>query len=100
MTLKENIRAILECNFPGIKNEIIDVAVERIMEISYIQKPGAEKFNREEKDIFLTAMKKEKETCADIHKRFENGEFGFVPEINLVEVCESIERKVKKALWE
>lgn len=34
MTYKENIRAILECNFNGFKDEIIDAACDRILEQS------------------------------------------------------------------
>lgn len=33
MTKEENIRAILECNFAGFKDENIDTAVSRIMEL-------------------------------------------------------------------
>ena len=33
MTYKENIKAILECNFTGFKDEIIDTACDRIIEI-------------------------------------------------------------------
>lgn len=33
MTREENIRAILECNFAGFKDDIIDIAVKRISEI-------------------------------------------------------------------
>ena len=29
----KNVRAILECNFAGFKDEIIDVAVDRIMSL-------------------------------------------------------------------
>ena len=32
MTHKENIKAILECNFAGFKEEIIDSACDRILE--------------------------------------------------------------------
>ena len=34
MTREQNIRAILETNFTGFKDEIIDVAVENIMSLS------------------------------------------------------------------
>ena len=34
MTREENIRAILECNFSGFKDEIIDIAVKNIMSLS------------------------------------------------------------------
>lgn len=33
MTYKENVRAILECNFVGFKEEIIDAATQRICEL-------------------------------------------------------------------
>lgn len=33
MTYKENIKAILECNFAGFKDEIINTACDRILEI-------------------------------------------------------------------
>ena len=33
MTYEENVRAILECNFAGFKDEIIDRAVKMIMEL-------------------------------------------------------------------
>ena len=33
LTTKENIRAILECNFAGFKDEYIENALDRIMEI-------------------------------------------------------------------
>ena len=33
MTKEENIRAILETNFVGFKNELIDIVVNRIMEL-------------------------------------------------------------------
>lgn len=33
MTYKDNITAILECNFPGFKQEIIDNACNRILEL-------------------------------------------------------------------
>ena len=33
LTTKENIRAILECNFAGFKDEYIEIALDRIMEI-------------------------------------------------------------------
>lgn len=34
MTYKENVTAILECNFAGFKQEIIDIAVDCIMTLS------------------------------------------------------------------
>lgn len=34
MTREENIRAILECNFSGTKEELIDIAVKNIMALS------------------------------------------------------------------
>lgn len=34
MTREENIRAILECNFSGTKEELIDIAVKSIMALS------------------------------------------------------------------
>ena len=37
MTNKENIKAILECNFAGFKNEIIDIATERILSLEQQQ---------------------------------------------------------------
>ncbi len=37
MTLEENIRAILECNFTGYKDEIIDIAIKNIMSLSDIE---------------------------------------------------------------
>lgn len=33
MTREENIRSILECNFSGFKDEIIDVAVNAILNL-------------------------------------------------------------------
>lgn len=33
LSTKENIRAILECNFAGFKDEYIEIALNRIMEI-------------------------------------------------------------------
>lgn len=33
MSYEENVRAILECNFAGFKDEIIDRAVKMIMEL-------------------------------------------------------------------
>lgn len=33
LSTKENIRAILECNFAGFKDEYIEIALDRIMEI-------------------------------------------------------------------
>ncbi len=33
MTREENIRAILECNFAGFKDDIIDIAVKKICEL-------------------------------------------------------------------
>jgi hypothetical protein len=33
MTYEENVRTILECNFAGFKDEIIDRAVKLIMEL-------------------------------------------------------------------
>ena len=33
MTYEENVRAILECNFVGFKEEIIDTATQRICEL-------------------------------------------------------------------
>lgn len=35
MTLKENIKAILECNFAIAKEEVIEAATRRIMELHY-----------------------------------------------------------------
>lgn len=37
MILEENIRAILECNFAGYKDEIIDIATKNIMSLSNIE---------------------------------------------------------------
>ena len=37
MTLEQNIRAILECNFTGYKDEIIDIATKNIMSLSDIE---------------------------------------------------------------
>lgn len=34
MTYEENVRAILECNFVGFKEEIIDAATQRICELN------------------------------------------------------------------
>jgi hypothetical protein len=34
MTKEQNVRAILECNFTGFKDELIDIAVKNIMALS------------------------------------------------------------------
>lgn len=47
MTHKENIRAILECNFAGFKDEIIDNACNRILE----QEPKTGRWVKKENDI-------------------------------------------------
>lgn len=36
LTFKENVKAILESNFAGFKEEIIDLAVERICSLKTI----------------------------------------------------------------
>lgn len=48
-----------------------------------------------EQRIFLSAMIKEENVCRNIDKMADGG----IPSINLVKVCKSIEKKVKKALW-
>lgn len=35
MTYKENVRAILECNFAGFSDDVIDSAVKKIMELHH-----------------------------------------------------------------
>ncbi len=40
MTREENIRAILECNFAGFKDDIIDIAVKRICELEQEPRKG------------------------------------------------------------
>lgn len=39
MIYKENVKAILECNFPIVKDEIIELVAERICDIHF-QSPG------------------------------------------------------------
>lgn len=50
-----------------------------------------------EQRIFLAAMSKEELVCKEIDDEYSARE---VYEDSLVSVCRSIERKVKKALWE
>lgn len=34
MTKEQNVRAILECNFAGFREDLIDIAVDRIMDLT------------------------------------------------------------------
>ena len=40
MTTRENIKAILECNFSGFRDEYIEFATNKIMEIIDKRQPG------------------------------------------------------------
>ena len=50
-----------------------------------------------EQRIFLTAMKRERAVCKTVDDTY--AEYSIGSNVSLVEVCDSIERKVKK-IWE
>jgi len=50
-----------------------------------------------EQRIFLAAIGREEKICREVDEKYPDRE---PYEDNLVSVCRSIERKVKKALWE
>lgn len=50
-----------------------------------------------EQRIFLSAMRREREVCQSVDDTF--AELAIGTDISLVQVCDSIERKVKK-IWE
>lgn len=59
------IRAILECNFAGFKDEIIDIAVKRIME--YEPKRGRWIFDKERLGYWIS-------TCSECGHIFHGNE--------------------------
>ncbi len=60
MTYKENVTAILECNFAGFKQEIIDTAVDCIMALSVEPCRDADDYENE---------------IADLHNRLDIAEY-------------------------
>ena len=74
MTYKENITAILECNFAGFKQEIIDTAVDCIMALSAEPCRTADDYENE---------------IADLHNRLDIAEYDkerYKEEITTLEV--------------
>lgn len=68
--------------------------------VRYVEKiPSAEPepLTDEEKRIFLAAMAREEKECRKVHAEWSEGDLEC--ELNLVDVCHEIERKVKDALW-
>ncbi len=66
-----------------IQREAIDIAIKTLQ---------VESFTDAEQRIFLMAMTREKEKCKEI-----DGELDGL--VNLKNICEEIERKVKSVLW-
>lgn len=74
--------------FDNEDNEALDMAIKAL---------DIELLTDTEQRIFLTAMRREREVCKavdDMHAEHTIGS-----NVTLVEVCDSIERKVKK-IWE
>ena len=51
MTYRQNVKAILECIFAGFKDELIEVACERICEIKQASQESEENSNDKRKSI-------------------------------------------------
>lgn len=56
MTREQNIRAILECNFAGFKDELIDKAVESIVDLSDIDEAYRAGYTGGAEDAWQTAQ--------------------------------------------
>ena len=52
-----------------------------------------------EQRVFLSAISKEKKLCQNIEKLWDELHLSSDDDVDLVKVCDEIERKVKKALW-
>jgi frataxin-like iron-binding protein CyaY len=90
MTYKENVTAILECNFAGFKQEIIDTAVDCIMALSAEPCRTADDYENE---------------IADLHNRLDIAEYDkerYKEEITTLETKnkgEWIESKERSKHW-
>ena len=73
-------------------NEAIDKAI-KILEQKAVKGKTIEPFTDIEQRIFLAAMSREEKVCKEVDD-VVNGS------VKLVAVCNSIKRKVKKALWQ
>lgn len=92
MSREANVRAILECNFTGFKDEIIDTAVELICDIDTSSK--GELFTDDEKRMFLTSLAREQRVCEQVDIEYPNAK------IKLVPIIHSIKEKVlNSSLW-
>lgn len=60
---------------------------------------NVEKLTDSEQRIFLSAIGKEKTLCQNIEKLWDDLHLSSDDDLDLVKVCDEIERKVKKALW-
>lgn len=70
MTIEENIRAILECNFAGFKEEIIDTAVKKIAEIESRWIPVSERLPKEYDLVLVTEKYGFVDTARFVHNDF------------------------------
>ena len=64
-----------------------------------VPESNVEKLTDEEQRIFLAAMAKEETVCKNIEDLWDQLSLSSDDDIDLVKICEEIERKVKKALW-
>ena len=81
-----------------IAESIYRYLCDGIEECEYAE-PEPEPLTDEEQRIFLSAIGKEKTLCQNIEKLWDDLHLSSDDDIDLVKVCDEIERKVKKALW-
>ncbi len=82
--------------------EVLNKNIEKLSSLSEENEVSEEmqtiSLTDKEQRLFLAAIQRERDVCFEVDE--EAREKGDTDVVNLVDVCNSIERKVKKALWE